>query len=395
MASNTTSDLPILIIGAGISGLALAHGLRLRSIPFRLFERTPKSHISQGHRFRISADGVTALKSIVSPETWELLTRTAPERASVEPRYVDARLLNFEKPTKVEHPDSMPIDRSWLRMLLIQGIEDAIEYDKEFQSFEAIATGIKVVFGDHSSAYGSSLIGADGIKSRIRSQIQPRRRLLDLERWIAWGRTPLTTSLRRQLPRDVMTWFMAIDSEANTQAVIEPMLWTKSAQQASGQKLPGYQDYIYWAVATEGSPRDPWTAEGRKEFLKEMTKSWDPNLRLVFDSAAYGLSACVPVLSSKPDIEMTSSVSKGMVTIIGDAAHPMSPMGGSGGDLSIQGVADLLLTIDKFGLMEESMRNFEEGMERRAKPKLERSFQNGQKFWRGKQWYEYRKTSDN
>ena len=390
MGHRIPSNLPVLIVGAGVSGLALAHGLRLRSIPFRLFERHAKSNLSQGHRFRISGDGLTALRSILSSQTQDLFARTAAEKAPFQPRYVDATRLRFEEPTTVEHPESMPIDRSWLRMLMARGIEDAIEYDKEFLSYEANTTRVKVTFRDGSQACGSVLVGADGIGSRVRRQLQPHRNLLDLERWILWGRTPLTDKLKERIPRDILTWFMAIDSDANAQAVIEPMLWTKSTEQESGRELPDFQDYLYWAVATEAAPRRPETIEGRKDFLEKVTQSWDPSLKLVFESAPHELSACVPILSSKPDLEMKSSERTGMVTIVGDSSNPMSPMGGSGGDVALQNVADLLSTIDQFGFTEDAIRRFEEAMELRAKPKIERSFQNGKKFWRGKEWHEYK-----
>ena len=389
MAPIAPPHLPILIIGAGISGLALAQGLRLRSIPFRLYERHSKSHISQGHRFRISEDGIIALKSFLSLETRDLFVRTAAERARFQPRYVDAKKMKFEEPKEAEGPESMPVDRSWIRMLMTRGIEDAIVYDKKLLSYETHISEIEAKFSDGSSARGAILVGTDGIKSRVRRQLQPQRSLLDLERWIMWGRTPLTDQLRTRLSKDVLTWFMAIDKEANAQAVIEPMLWTKSIEQESELKLPDFQDYLYWAVATETLPYKPKTVEERRSFLEEVTKSWDPNLKLVFDSAPHELSACVPILSSKPDLEMRSSLRTGTVTTLGDAAHVMSPMGGAGGDLALQSVADLLSMIDQQGLTEEAVRCFEETMEWRARAKIERAFRNGQKFWKGKEWYQY------
>ncbi|KAI9664610.1 MAG: hypothetical protein M1821_006056 [Bathelium mastoideum] len=393
MVQNTTASRPVLIIGAGVSGLALAQGLCLCSIPFRLFERHSRFNTLQGHRFRISGDGIAAVKSILSPEAQELFKRTAAERARFQPRYVDIKKMKFAEPTIVETPESMPVDRTWLRLLMTRGIEDAIEYDKDLLSFEVDTDGVNAIFSDGSQAKGAVLIGADGIRSRVRQQLQPHRKLLDLERWILWGRTPLTDELRQRLTKDVVTWFMAIDEETNVQVVIEPMLWTKSTEQESERKLPEFRDYIYWAVATEAAPTDPKSAEGRKMFLEEISKSWDSNLKLIFDKTSYEFSASVPVLSSKPDLEMDTSVSAGMVTTVGDAAHPMSPMGGSGGDTALQSVTDLLSAIDQFGFTEDGMRHFEAVMGPRARSKIERSFRNGQKFWKGKEWYEYHATA--
>ena len=71
----------VVVVGGGVAGLALARGLRLRSIPFRLFERYPQSHSSQGHRFHISKEGHDALLSVLSTDLRDLLRRTAPDGA--------------------------------------------------------------------------------------------------------------------------------------------------------------------------------------------------------------------------------------------------------------------------------------------------------------------------
>ncbi|KUJ22225.1 uncharacterized protein LY89DRAFT_574702, partial [Mollisia scopiformis] len=191
-STHTHSNSPVLIIGAGISGLALAQGLRLRSISFRVFERHAQSYNSQGHHFRISPESVAALDYILLPQCKDLFKRTAAEGGRFQPRYVDAKEFEFEKPTPFSKPPSMPIDRTWLRRLMLLGIEDTIEYEKEFVSYEIRGNEVHVSFADRSSAQGRFLVGADGIKSRVRKQFQPDRKLLDLERWIMWGRTLLT-----------------------------------------------------------------------------------------------------------------------------------------------------------------------------------------------------------
>lgn len=393
MTQPTPVEPPVLIIGAGVAGLTLAQGLRLRSVPFRIFEHHARSHIKQGHRFRISQEGQAALDSVLSPQLRDLLGRTAAERYRFAPRYVDARKLDFATPEPVDPAGSMPVDRTWLRVLTSLDLQDAICYEKEFCTYEVVDGLVQVKFMDGSVVRGRLLVGADGIKSRVRKQLQPDRRLLDLERWVMWGRTPMTKDLRRALgPPDLLSWCMCLDYESNVQTVVEPVTWSRSVRVESEGKLPDFADYVYWVVCTASSQYAealPKTVEERKLYLARASESWHPALKHLLDSAAHELSACVPILSSKPDIQISSAGQTGRVTLIGDAAHPMSPMGGSGGDTAIRNAADLAHTLAEEGITESSIKGFEARMEGRAKEKIEHSFKGGQKFWRGKEWTEY------
>ncbi|KAI0396111.1 FAD/NAD(P)-binding domain-containing protein [Xylariaceae sp. FL0594] len=404
---------PILIIGAGVAGLTLAQGLRLHSIAFRIFERHPRSHILQGHRFRISPDGQAALQSVLSPQLQSLFKDTAAKRHCYEPRYVDARKLAYPQGKPADAAaGAMPLDRAWVRKLLSSDIE--IEYGKEFASYEILDNQVRARFADGSTVYGRSLVGADGIRSRVRKQLQPDRRLLDLERWIIWGRTPLTKLLRERLPQDLLTWCMYLDHEANVQTVVEPMVWERGEE--SRDKLPGFafDDYVYWCVcASPGQFAEtmPRTVEEKRRYLQRVSSTWHPDLRLLLDSAAHELSACVPIVSSKPDLEMLSSSPDSTkqtrhghdydyVTLVGDAAHPMSPMGGSGADTAIRGAVDLARTIatatsanssngDGSTASDIDLAGHRARLQDLAKEKIEHSFRGGQKFWRGKEWTEY------
>ncbi|KAL1846410.1 hypothetical protein Daus18300_014253 [Diaporthe australafricana] len=393
MTQLTPAEPLVLIIGAGVAGLTLAQGLRLGSVPFRIFERHARSPIKQGHRFRISRDGQAALDSVLSPQLQDLLRRTAAERHRFAPRYVDARKLDYPRPEPVDPADSMPLDRTWLRMLSSLGLEDAICYEKKFESYEIVDGLVDVKFTDGSVVRGQLLVGADGIKSRVRKQLQPDRKLLDLERWVMWGRTPMTDDLRRGLgATDLLSWCMCLDHESNVQIVVEPMTWSKSVRLESEAKLPDFPDYVYWVVCTASvqyAEDLPKTAQEKKMYLDRVSETWHPALRHLLNSAAHDLSACIPVLSSKPDIQIRSADRSRRVTLIGDAAHPMSPMGGSGGDTAIRNAADLARTLAEQGITEKGVGAFEARMEALAKEKIVHSFRGGQKFWRGKEWTEY------
>jgi hypothetical protein len=47
-------------------------------------------------------------------------------------------------------------------------------------------------------------------------------------------------------------------------------------------------------------------------------------------------------------------------------------------------------TIAQEGVTAQSVAEFEIRMTQRAKEKIEHSFRGGQKFWRGKEWHEYK-----
>ncbi|ROV87825.1 hypothetical protein VMCG_10553 [Cytospora schulzeri] len=386
-------EAPILIIGAGVAGLTLAQGLRLRSVPFLIFERHAQSHDKQGHRLRISRDGQAALNSVLSPELQDLLRCTAAAKYHFAPRYVDARKLDFARPEPVDPVDSMPLDRTWLRMLASLELQDNIRYEKEFDSYEIVEGLVQVKFTDGSVARGQLLVGADGIKSRVRKQFQPDRKLLDLERWVMWGRTPMTDDLRRKLqPPDLLSWCMCMDYESNVQTIVEPITWSKSVRLESESKLPDFPDYVYWVVCTalsQYADHLPKTVREKKQYLARVSETWHPALKHLLGSATHEISACVPIQSSKPDIQICSTGQTRRVTLIGDAAHPMSPMGGSGGDTAIRTAADLARTLAEQGVTERSIMDFEARMEAISKEKIEHSFRGGQKFWRGKEWTGY------
>ncbi|KAI0151727.1 FAD/NAD(P)-binding domain-containing protein [Xylariaceae sp. FL1272] len=385
-------QLPIIIIGAGLSGLTLAQGLRLHSIPFHVFERRSRCHRLQGHRFRVSNEGQSALFSVLSADLQTLFLETAAQRHRHAPRYVNAKNLDYAAPTLADADTVPPLDRTWILQLLSSHLDNTIEYRKEFSSYEPTGEGVSVKFSDGTVVTGHLLVGADGVKSRVRKQLQPNRRLLDLQRWIIWGRTPLTEALREKLPPDMLTWCMYMDHEDNVQTVVEPMVWSDNVQQVSEGKLNKFENYVYYALCTAPSQyaeKLPQTSDERKIYLQSTTKTWDPALKLLLGSAVHEFSACAPVVSSKPDIEIRLAKETGQVTLIGDAAHAMSPMGGSGADTAVRSAADLAETIASAGVSRQALEGFERRMEERAKERIEHSFRGGLKFWRGMEWSEY------
>ena len=69
---------PILILGAGISGLCFAQVLLKQhpTVPFRIYERdTVFNQRAQGYRVRLDSTGQNALKACLSEELYERLKK--------------------------------------------------------------------------------------------------------------------------------------------------------------------------------------------------------------------------------------------------------------------------------------------------------------------------------
>jgi 2-polyprenyl-6-methoxyphenol hydroxylase-like FAD-dependent oxidoreductase len=68
----TNQNDRVLIIGAGISGLALAQGLNKANIPFHVFESDPTPAFRpQGYRFRVDGGGAAALREVLTDELFQ------------------------------------------------------------------------------------------------------------------------------------------------------------------------------------------------------------------------------------------------------------------------------------------------------------------------------------
>ncbi|CZR56636.1 related to 2-polyprenyl-6-methoxyphenol hydroxylase and related FAD-dependent oxidoreductases [Phialocephala subalpina] len=352
-----TITSPVIILGAGISGLALGQGLLKASIPFHIYERDSSLNVrAQGYRVRINDSGIDSLKQLIKPELYarleDSMAITTTEGAA-PPVMLDTitgqpAKLNYTGPRPPAGPQPLNADRSVLRMVLTKGLEDNITFSKEFSFYTTTSSGIIIHFTDGTSVTGSLLVGADGTKSKVRSRLLPDHKNIDTEgRWF-FGKTTITPSLLSNLHPTVASQMTLVQDRTNSipkSLLLEPVRFKDNQYRSD---LPA--DYIYWVVGSRKDALDmsdaellSLTHEDAANQVLALTSAWDPRIRELFKHQDIPQTSFLKIDSAKPDLPVWETDER--VTLIGDAVHAMSPAAGVGAVTALRSAEALFRAI--------------------------------------------------
>jgi 2-polyprenyl-6-methoxyphenol hydroxylase-like FAD-dependent oxidoreductase len=161
-----------LIIGGGITGPVAALALRKAGIEAEIFEAYEHSADNVGGWLMIAPNGINALGVIGAAERVRAIGR--PNLRMVMADGTGKRFGAFDELDP--HNPSQLLVRSELFQVLIdqaaaQDIE--IQYGKRLVDATETAEGVTAHFADGTTATGDLLIGADGVRSRVRTLIDP------------------------------------------------------------------------------------------------------------------------------------------------------------------------------------------------------------------------------
>jgi salicylate hydroxylase len=340
----------ILVIGGGIGGLCLAHGLRRYGVSAAVYERTrTRTDWLQGYRIHISPHGAAALHACLPPAQWEAFVATAGKPSAGfaflteqlrDLLFLPHGLLAGEQagPERGHHS----VSRITLRHVLLSGLDDVVHLGKEFTRYEQAPDGrVTAFFADGTSATGDVLVGADGANSRVRQQYLPDAHRLDTGIVAVAGKLPLTDQTRAWLPerlsgsvnnimppRDSFLFTAVWEGDQQRLAITDPAM-------PAGLLFDNTQDYVFWAYAANRAtyPAEP-TGDGTtlRDMVATMIGGWHPALqRLVGESdpatvAPVIIRAMAPVRPWPPSC----------VTLLGDAIHSMTPMAGIGANTALR-----------------------------------------------------------
>jgi salicylate hydroxylase len=340
----------ILVIGGGIGGLCLAHGLRRAGVSVAVYERTrTRTDWLQGYRIHISPHGAAALHACLPPARWEAFVTTAGKPSAGfafcteqlrDLLFLPRGLLAGEEvgPERSHHS----VSRITLRHVLLDGLDDVVHLGQEFTRYEQAPNGqVTAFFADGTTATGDVLVGADGANSRVRQQYLPQAHRVDTGVVAVAGKLPLTDETRAWLPdrlsgsvnnimppRDSFMFTAVWEGDRQPSAISDPAM-------PQGLLFDNTQDYVFWAYAAQRAtyPAEP-TSDGARlrDMIASMIGGWHPALvRLVSESDPTTVAPVI-IRAMAPVQPWPAS----RITLLGDAIHNMTPMAGIGANTALR-----------------------------------------------------------
>lgn len=320
----------ICIIGGGISGLTAALSLHAAGIEAHVFEAV--SDIQPlGLGINLQPNAVRELTELGLKDA---LARTAIETSTL--RYYNKHgQLIWSEPRGLAAGYKWPqyaIHRGQLQMILLDAVRerlgpDAIKLGHQLTSFTETEGWVIARFVDKRtgrelpSFAADALIGADGIRSAVRTVLHPSEGPAVFGGRIYWRGCVECESFL-----DGRTQVMI--GHGKQRAVVYPM----SSKVAPGRSL------LNWLTVLADQPNDrtseSWDREVKKERFFAPFSGWN------FDwiKAADIMSSTGQIFEYPAvDRDPLPRWSFGRATLIGDAAHPMRPVGSQAGS---QGIVD-------------------------------------------------------
>lgn len=367
----------LAIIGGGIGGSALAVACSHRGIPFTLYERDGRFDArSQGYGLTLQQaskaiqglgitslpEGITSTKHIVHNQEGIIIGEWGLRKWNIVPKKEATKRRNIH------------IARQTLRKKILEQVtnQNNIEWGYTLRTFSEENDRWNLSFETKKGSdvqYADLIVATDGIRSTVRSHVidQKKDTLRYLDCIVMLGICPL-----EKLPEHPL-----LDGETVFQTV-------------NGHDriymMPYDSEHIMWQFSFPLSEPEARTLstqgpERMREEVISRTLSWHSPIPEIITATLPEDITGYPVYD-RPILDTKLLQDLGNITLLGDAAHPMSPFKGQGANQAILDALSLARMIttkckdrmwQQEGLRKTLLEQFEKEMIKRTTPKVEGS----------------------
>jgi 2-polyprenyl-6-methoxyphenol hydroxylase-like FAD-dependent oxidoreductase len=325
---NAPNHIAIAIIGGSLAGLTLALACAKHGLPVRLYERAV-----------LRTNGGDSLSVDLAA-----LARATGHDPRVDPK------LPVVVAYRDRHLTAWPALYAWLSEKVDQTPGISLQRGKNLSSVQDLGHSLQLHFSDGSRSDADVVIGADGYASSVRRVLTPEAAHAKYAGYVVWRGLVEESKLQRPvaLSSDQGLWIDFVNGYRLVAAVLPgcngsleigqrqiTFAWFEEGRHALLREKNCLTETDH-VVGTLG--RDKIDTAIRQDLSQRIAQAWP---KVWAEAVALGVQS-EEVLSGSPIVEyLPVRLAKGRLAIIGDAAHAVSPMTGSGFASSVEDAATL------------------------------------------------------
>ncbi|MCY3941151.1 MAG: FAD-dependent monooxygenase [Gammaproteobacteria bacterium] len=332
--------MTVLIVGGGIGGLAAAVALRRAGINARVFERAREIR-EVGAGVTIWSNAIMALQSLGLGKQVRSL---GSEMLRINVLSAKGKLISsidVEAISRACGAPSLALHRADLQRILLEALDtDQVHTAKECVGVTQDQNGVTLRFADGTEAAGEIAIGADGVRSVVRSSLFGSQKLRSARYYCYRG--------------------MAATPRVTKHEVLSVLL--------PGIQLGVFPEVrpgeAYWFLC-RNKPFDATLADVEYDhmaFLRSVSREFPAELGAMIVGTDPERILVDEVLDRPPDKHW----GHGRVSLIGDAAHPMAPTFGPGACMAIEDAVILADSLRRAMDPGSGLRDYENRRRRRT-----------------------------
>ena len=311
--------LHVILVGAGLGGLTAALALLRAGFRVSVYEQVQELG-EVGAGVTITPNGMHVLYHLLGRDAVERVSRT-PAAGAIKHYATGAILVETNRGDRMQQQYGAPYaqaHRADLHAALVEAVraldEDCIHTGCSFDSLEERQYGVTATFRNGTTATGDILVGCDGIRSTVRGALWGDEQVA-FTGYIAW---------RGLVPMDRLDPAVIVPDSAS---------FAGPARTFARYKVRGGTLLNYAAF----SKRDEWAEESWSVHseIAELQKEFHdfaPEVQAI-------IAATPPERCFKWglfDREPLEQWTLGRTTLLGDAAHPMTPFLAQGAVMAIE-----------------------------------------------------------